>query len=158
MTHVLTLFIVIATFWAMEWVAWASHKYVMHGFLWVLHRDHHRGPRGRLQRNDAFFVIFAIPSWLCIMLGMMSASPVSVSIGAGIAVYGFAYFLVHEVFIHRRLKFWRDTKSVYWLAVRKAHMQHHRHVDREDGECFGMLWVAHRYIVDARRALGRDTP
>jgi beta-carotene 3-hydroxylase len=158
MTHVLTLVIVIATFWAMEWVAWASHKYLMHGFLWVLHRDHHRGPRGRLQRNDAFFVLFAIPSWLCIMLGMMRASPVSVSIGAGIALYGFAYFLVHEVFIHRRLKFWRNTKSVYWLAVRKAHMQHHRHVDREDGECFGMLWVAHRYIVDARQALGRSTP
>ncbi len=157
MTHLQTLFIVIATFWAMEWVAWASHKYLMHGFLWVLHRDHHRGPRGRLQRNDAFFVLFAIPSWLCIMLGMMHASPTSVSIGAGIALYGFAYFLVHEVFIHRRLKFWRDTKNVYWLAVRKAHMQHHRHVDREDGECFGMLWVARRYIVDARQALGRGT-
>lgn len=157
MTHLQTLFIVVVTFWAMEWVAWASHKYLMHGFLWVLHRDHHRGPRGRLQRNDAFFVIFAIPSWLCIMLGMMHASAISVSIGAGIALYGFAYFLVHEVFIHRRLKFWRDTKNVYWLAVRKAHMQHHRHVEREDGECFGMLWVARRYIVDARQALGRGT-
>lgn len=157
MTHLQTLFIVVMTFWAMEWVAWASHKYLMHGFLWVLHRDHHRGPRGRLQRNDAFFVLFAIPSWLCIMLGMMHASPISVSIGAGIAVYGFAYFLVHEVFIHRRLKFWRDTKNVYWLAVRKAHLQHHRHVEREEGECFGMLWVARRYIDDARQALGRGT-
>ena len=157
MIYLQTVFIVVVTFWAMEWVAWASHKYLMHGFLWVLHRDHHRGPRGRLQRNDAFFVIFAIPSWLCIMLGMMHSSPVSVSIGAGIALYGFAYFLVHEVFIHRRLKLWRDTKNVYWLAVRKAHMQHHRHVEREDGECFGMLWVARRYIVDARHVLGRGT-
>ena len=157
MIHLQTVVIVVVTFWAMEWVAWASHKYLMHGFLWVLHRDHHRGPRGRLQRNDAFFVIFAIPSWLCIMLGMMHSSPVSVSIGAGIALYGFAYFLVHEVFIHRRLKLWRDTKNVYWLAVRKAHMAHHRQVNREDGECFGMLWVARRYIVDARQALGRGT-
>jgi beta-carotene 3-hydroxylase len=158
MTLLQTLFIVAATFWAMEWVAWASHRYLMHGFLWVLHRDHHRGGRGRFQRNDAFFVLFAIPSWLCIMLGLMHASSISVSIGAGIALYGFAYFIVHEVFIHRRLKFWRDTKNVYWLAVRKAHKQHHKHLDREHGECFGMLWVARRYIVDARQALGRSTP
>lgn len=158
MIHLHTLFIVVVTFWAMEWVAWASHKYLMHGFLWVLHRDHHRGGRGRFQRNDAFFVLFAIPSWLCIMLGMMHGSSISISIGAGIALYGFAYFLVHEVFIHRRLKFWRDTQNVYWLAVRKAHKQHHKHLGREDGECFGMLWVGSSYIVDARRALGRSAP
>jgi len=30
----------------MEYVAWFTHKYVMHGFLWVLHEDHHR-PRDR---------------------------------------------------------------------------------------------------------------
>lgn len=151
------LFIVASTFLVMEWVAWASHKYLMHGLLWVLHRDHHRGPRGKLQRNDAFFVLFAIPSWLCIMLGSMHASAVSVSIGAGIALYGIAYFLVHEIFIHRRLKFWRDTKSVYWLAVRRAHLQHHRHLEREDGECFGMLWVERRFVDEARQTLGRSS-
>lgn len=92
------------------------------------------------------------------MLGMMRASSVSISIGVGIALYGAAYFLVHEVFIHRRLKFWRDTKSVYWLAVRKAHLQHHRHLGREDGECFGMLWVSRRDVLDAQQALGRGAP
>lgn len=155
MTPLEILVVVVVTFGAMEWVAWASHKYLMHGLLWVLHRDHHRGPRGRLQRNDAFFVLFAIPSWLCIMLGMMNGSTLAVAIGAGIALYGVAYFLVHEVFIHRRLKLWRDTQSVYWLAVRKAHLQHHRHVDRLDGECFGMLWVERRFVEDARQALRR---
>jgi beta-carotene 3-hydroxylase len=150
------LVFVVATFWAMEWIAWASHRYLMHGCLWVLHRDHHRGPRGRLQRNDLFFVLFAVPSWLCIMLGMMHGSAASVSIGAGIALYGVAYFLVHEVFIHRRLRLWRDTKSVYWLAVRKSHLQHHRHVEREAGECFGMLWVERRFVDAARESLGRS--
>lgn len=157
MSQLLILAIVIATFGIMEWVAWASHKYLMHGPLWVLHRDHHQGGRGRLQRNDAFFVLFAVPSWLCIMLGLMAQSNVSVAIGAGIAVYGFAYFIVHEVFIHRRLKFWRDTKNVYWLAVRKAHKQHHKHLGREEGECFGMLWVSQRYLEEARRNLGRSS-
>jgi beta-carotene 3-hydroxylase len=145
--------VLLGSFAAMEWVAWATHKYVMHGPLWILHRDHHQGSHTRLQRNDAFFVIFAIPSWLSIMLGAMNGSTVSVAVGAGIAVYGFAYFLVHEVFIHRRLKFLRDTNSPYWLAVRKAHKMHHKHLDRENGECFGMLWVTRSAIREARATL-----
>ncbi len=151
--------VVLATFLAMEWVAWLAHRYLMHGFCWFLHRDHHRREgSGRLQRNDAFFVVFAVPSWLCIMLGSMAGSRLSVAIGAGIALYGVAYALVHEVFIHRRLKFWRETHNVYWLAVRRAHMQHHRHLDSDQGECFGLLWVGGRYLDEARRLLGRSGP
>jgi len=33
--------IVLGAFLFMEFVAWFTHKYVMHGFLWVLHKDHH---------------------------------------------------------------------------------------------------------------------
>ena len=33
--------IIIVTFFLMEGVAWAAHKYIMHGFLWHLHEDHH---------------------------------------------------------------------------------------------------------------------
>lgn len=147
--------ILLGSFVAMEWVAWAAHKYLMHGVLWVLHRDHHKRERGaKLQRNDAFFVMFAVPSWLGIMLGSMNQSMPWVAMGFGIALYGVLYFLVHEVFIHKRLKFWTKTRSVYWTAVRKAHMQHHRHLDREPGECFGLLWVRQRYLDDARRTLG----
>ena len=39
----------------MEVVAWATHKYVMHGFLWHLHSDHTKGPLRLLERNDTFF-------------------------------------------------------------------------------------------------------
>jgi beta-carotene 3-hydroxylase len=145
--------VLLASFGAMEWVAWATHKYLMHGPLWILHRDHHQGSPTRLQRNDAFFVIFAVPSWLSIMLGAMHGSAVSVAVGAGIALYGVAYFLVHEIFIHRRLKFFRNTSSPYFLAVRRTHKQHHKHLDRENGECFGMLWVTPTAVREARAAL-----
>ena len=37
----LWIFIVLLTFVFMEFVAWFSHKYIMHGFLWSLHKDHH---------------------------------------------------------------------------------------------------------------------
>jgi beta-carotene 3-hydroxylase len=35
MTVLAPLLIVLATVLAMEWVAWASHKYIMHGFGWA---------------------------------------------------------------------------------------------------------------------------
>ena len=34
--------IVVAAFCTMEVVAWLAHKYIMHGLLWYLHKDHHK--------------------------------------------------------------------------------------------------------------------
>ena len=144
--------IVVGTFLFMEFVAWATHKYVMHGFLWKIHEDHHsRGP-GILEKNDLFLLIFAIPSWLLIMFGLMFKIEFLVWIGVGIAVYGVSYFLVHDVFIHRRLSWFRNSKNVYLQAIRKAHKVHHKHLVKEDGECFGMLIVPFKYLKEARRA------
>lgn len=43
----------------MEAVAWATHKYVMQGFLWVLHEHHHQA----FGRNEArsFGFLYAPP-------------------------------------------------------------------------------------------------
>lgn len=147
----LELTIVFAVFAAMEAVAWLAHRYLMHGPLWFLHDDHHRKTPGALEKNDTFFLIFAIPSWLSIMLGMMAGNGISVAVGAGIALYGLAYAIVHEVFIHQRLPYLRKTNSVYWEAVRLAHKMHHRHLDKHPGENFGMLWVHPKYIAQVRK-------
>jgi len=147
--------IVLATFWFMEFVAWFAHKYVMHGFLWKLHEDHHVKEPGFFERNDTFFLIFAIPSWLCIMLGMMAGSWIVPSIGAGIAVYGLAYFLVHEVFIHRRFKWFKNSDNLYLAAILRAHKMHHKHLGKEEGESFGMLIIHPKYLRAEREARKR---
>ena len=144
--------IVVATFVGMEFMAWATHKYVMHGFLWILHRDHHEPHEHIFERNDAFFLIFAIPSWLCIMFGMMAGNDFRLYIGMGIAVYGFAYFLVHEVFIHQRLPFFKRSDNWYLRAIRKAHKVHHKNQRKEQGESFGMLVVAAKYFREQLHA------
>jgi beta-carotene 3-hydroxylase len=135
----------LVTFFLMEGITWLTHKYVMHGFLWFLHKDHHQPEKGFFEKNDAFFVIFAIPSWLCIMLGSMNANWWVVSIGAGIAMYGFAYFLVHDIIIHQRFKLFNRSNNHYVKAIRWAHKMHHRHLNKEEGESFGMLMVAKKY-------------
>jgi beta-carotene 3-hydroxylase len=135
----------ITTFLIMEGITWLTHKYVMHGFLWYLHKDHHQQSKGFFEKNDFFFLIFAIPSWLCIMLGSMYANWWVVSIGVGITMYGFAYFLVHEIIIHQRFKLFTRSNNRYIRAIRWAHKMHHRHLNKEDGESFGMLFIAKKY-------------
>ncbi len=146
------IIITLATFGIMEFMAWSTHRFVMHGFMWYFHEDHHVPHQKIFERNDVFFLIYAIPSWLCIMLGMMNASVVSVSIGFGILLYGIAYFLVHDVLIHRRFKWFDNTDNWYFRALRKAHKVHHKNQGKEEGQCFGMLWVPMRYFKEAKKA------
>ncbi|HLD54547.1 MAG TPA: sterol desaturase family protein [Sediminibacterium sp.] len=143
--------VTLLVFVVMEGITWLTHRYVMHGFLWYLHEDHHQKGPGFWEKNDAFFVIFAIPSWLCIMLGSMNQNYWAVSIGAGIALYGFAYFLVHEIIIHQRIKLFTRSNNRYIRAIRWAHKMHHKHLHKEEGESFGMLIVAKKYWDKIRR-------
>ena len=147
----LYILITLATFCLMEPITWLTHRYVMHGFLWYLHEDHHQKGEGFFEKNDAFFIIFAVPSWLCIMLGSMHGAYWVVSIGAGIAMYGFAYFLVHEIIIHQRFKLFTRSNNRYIKAIRWAHKMHHKHLNKEEGESFGMLLVAKKYWDKIKR-------
>ena len=147
---------VIGTFIGMEGVAWLAHKYLMHGAMWFFHEDHHTHGPGFFEKNDAFFLIFALPSALGIMTGLMAGGDFKLWIGVGIAVYGLAYFLVHDVFIHQRFPWFKRTQNVYFMAIRKAHKVHHKHLAELDGECFGMLYVPPKYFREARASLQRQ--
>ena len=74
-----------------------------------------------------------------------------VSIGFGIAMYGFANFLVHDVIIHQRFKWFTRSQFRYVKVIRWAHKMHHKHINKEEGESFGMLLVAKKYWDKIRR-------
>ena len=139
--------IVFGVFLGMEGCTWVIHKYIMHGFLWVLHRDHHdHSTEGPLEKNDYFFIIFAIPAIILMYLGSQHSFNYLFYIGLGITLYGMAYFFVHDIFIHQRVNFLKKTKNPYLVAIRRAHKQHHKHTVKEHGECFGFLWVPVKYF------------
>lgn len=139
--------IFLGTFLLMEGITWCTHKYVMHGFLWYLHADHHQPKYAHIfERNDLFFVIFATPSILLIVFGIQAGVDFRVPIGAGIAAYGLCYFIVHDIVIHQRLKLFKNTKNKYLIGLRKGHKVHHKHLGKEHGECFGMLLVPFKYF------------
>jgi len=58
---------VIITAVAMEFVAFLSHKYLMHGWLWSWHEDHHnpRMVEGFFEKNDLFFLVLVKIPLLC---------------------------------------------------------------------------------------------
>jgi beta-carotene 3-hydroxylase len=119
----------------------------MHGFLWYLHADHHQPKYANIfERNDLFFVIFAIPSILLFYFGASADFDYRFFIGLGIFAYGLSYFIVHDIFIHQRFKLFKNTKNKYLIALRKGHKVHHKHLGKEDGECFGMLFVPFKYF------------
>ena len=91
----------------MEFVAWFTHKYIMHGFLWHLHKDHHHNKnKSFFELNDFFFLIFAIPGSLLLVFGSnLGLGEIPFWSGLGITLYGGAYFFVHDLFIHQELKF-----------------------------------------------------
>ncbi len=141
------LLIVLFTFILMEGATWLIHKYVMHGFLWILHRDHHdQSNEGQLERNDWFFVIFALPAIALMYAGVKQDFSSLFYVGLGITFYGMAYFFVHDVFIHQRVSLLKNTTNSYLLAIRRAHKQHHKHLGKEEGECFGFLFVPVKYF------------
>jgi beta-carotene 3-hydroxylase len=147
MDYLIYILVTLATFLIMEGITWCTHKYVMHGFLWYLHEDHHQPKyQGVFEKNDAFFVIFAIPSIALFYFGVTPELNYLFFIGLGILMYGLAYFLVHDVLIHQRFKWFKNVKNPYLLGLRKGHKVHHKHLGKEDGENFGMLVVSRKYF------------
>jgi beta-carotene 3-hydroxylase len=143
---ILYILITLATFVIMEGITWCTHKYVMHGFGWYLHEDHHQPKYANVfEKNDAFFVIGAIPSITLFYFGTVDGLNYKFFIGLGILFYGIGYFLIHDVLIHQRFKWFKTTKNKYLVGLRKAHKIHHKHLGKEDGECFGMLFVPFKY-------------
>jgi beta-carotene 3-hydroxylase len=152
MNIVLITAIIVGTFILTEFSAWANHKYIMHGLMWYFHSDHHKkNHKSWFERNDVFFLIYAIPSWLLIMFGMMNNFAWYTWVGFGIALYGLAYFFVHDIIIHQRFKILTKSKNVYVLALRRAHKMHHKHIGKYDGESFGMLFIHPKYFAEAKK-------
>jgi beta-carotene 3-hydroxylase len=95
--------------------------------------------------------MFAIPSAWLIILGAANYDWRFFA-GIGIALYGLAYFLVHDVFVHQRVKWLRVARSRYFKAMRKTHHLHHEVHTKEGAEAFGFLFVPKKYL----NKYGRD--
>lgn len=136
---VVRLLVVIVTIVLMECLSWCIHKYLFHGPLWFLHKSHHQKKESFFEWNDLFAVGFAVIS-LALMFADRHYFGNVFFVGLGISVYGVIYFIVHDWFVHRRLKTFSSSNS-YLMAVRKAHKIHHKNRNKKQGKAFGLLFV-----------------
>ncbi|TWO31932.1 beta-carotene hydroxylase [Seonamhaeicola sediminis] len=151
MQTILWIIIFLAAYCTMEFMAWFTHKYIMHGFLWSLHKDHHKKDHDSwFERNDLFFIFYAVVSISCILLWKFNDFWAGLPIGLGILAYGISYFIVHDIFIHQRFKMFRNINNWYAKGVRRAHKIHHKNIGKKDSECFGMLFVPFKYFKEAK--------
>lgn len=149
MDILLYILVTIGAYVGMEFIAWFTHKYVMHGILWIWHEDHHKPhheKEGFFEKNDLFFLVFAVPSAACYMAGSMTTHFWLFFVGVGISLYGLTYFLIHDVYIHRRFKWFKQLDNKYSRAILRAHGSHHSKHTKEDCEDFGLLVVNNKYF------------
>ena len=130
---------------AMEFVAWSSHKYIMHGFGWGWHRDHHEPHDNLLEKNDLFAIFGAGMSISAFVIGspmIMGASAWEPAtwIGLGILFYGIIYTLVHDGLVHQRYFKWVPRKG-YAKRLVQAHKLHHATIGKEGGVSFGFVFA-----------------
>ena len=142
----------VAAFAAMEPVTAATHRFVMHGFGIGLHRSHHRRTHDGWEANDAYPVMFAAVVCVGLWVGFHAPHLADlVPIGVGITAYGAAYALVHDVYIHRRLRWFGDRHPEVLERLAAAHELHHRF----GGAPFGMLVPIVPAAVKARASAER---
>lgn len=129
------IFIVFFVFVAMEFVSYLVHRFVYHGFLWLIHKSHHTKRDGPFELNDLFPLVFASITMVLIFTGLESREGRDlVAAGIGMTLYGFVYFFIHDLYVHRRAK-WLRFRSPLLMKIKKAHAVHHRH----GGEPYGLL-------------------
>jgi beta-carotene 3-hydroxylase len=138
--------IAIGTFLFWEFVAWFTHKYIMHGVLWVWHKSHHSVHNHALEQNDWFAVVFSVPSIGLFYYGsVVSYNPYLIAVGLGIFFYGVFYIVFHDFLVHQRIKWRLKKKSKYLERMINAHYIHHSKHSKEDCEAFGFLYAPKKY-------------
>lgn len=155
MIQLLWIFVAFA---GMELVAWSNHKYIMHGFLWKWHKDHHRKDNRqplpqqteerKPEKNDLFFLIYALPAIVLLIIGLSKENATLISLGTGISLYGLLYFGIHDLVIHQRLPLrigWLQ-RSAYLNALIRAHKAHHQPKNKKDFSNYGLLLFPRSYF------------
>ncbi|MDX5337929.1 MAG: sterol desaturase family protein [Cyclobacteriaceae bacterium] len=131
----------------MELSGWFIHKYLMHGPLWMIHKTHHQPSKSFFELNDLFSLLFGGIAVVLILVGAENLD-FRFWIGIGISIYGMLYFFLHDVLVHRRLKWFERPKSQFLKAVFRAHQAHHKTNKKDDAISFGLFLFPKKFLKE----------
>lgn len=134
--------IALAALALMEGVAYVAHRWVMHGFMWWLHKSHHEPRAGVFEANDWFAVMGALPAIGLIYAGtVLGFGSALMWLGIGITGYGIIYFGFHDVIVHRRVPVSWVPRSRYMKRIVQAHRLHHVVETKAGTVSFGFIYA-----------------
>lgn len=137
----------------MEMVAYVTHRWIMHGPGWFIHRSHHRQRKGVFEANDLYALLFASPSILLLYGGVnLGWESWTIAVGAGIAAYGLIYFGFHDVIVHQRLSHRYVPRSAYMKRIVQAHRLHHATESKHGAVSFGFIWAPRPEVLKQQLA------
>ena len=144
-------FYLLAGFAGMEIISYLVHRYLFHGLLWPLHQTHHRPGESLFEWNDLFSLVFAGLSIYLMFIGSESIlTSWEFPVGTGIALYGLLYFIIHDLYTHRRF-IPISSDSRFMQLIKRAHQNHHQSVDKEGCEPYGLFLFPYRDYKDRIR-------
>lgn len=130
---------VLLGFAGMEVVSYLVHRFIFHGLLWKIHQSHHKPAHGLFELNDIFSLFFSAVSIYLMYRGLGTPlHSTSFALGTGIAIYGVLYFIIHDLFAHKRFVPFKSDSKIMRL-IRSAHQRHHQSVDKEGQEPYGLF-------------------
>jgi beta-carotene 3-hydroxylase len=135
--------IFLVTFLVMELFSYFVHRFVYHGGAWFIHKSHHSPRKGMFEWNDIFPALFASITAPFVMYAVGASRSLELSaVALGITAYGLVYFIVHDLYVHRRMKRFRVRIPIL-RTLKQAHAVHHRY----GGEPYGLLFFASPRMV-----------
>jgi len=138
----------LAGFAGMEIISYLSHRFLFHGILWKIHQTHHSAGHKWFELNDLFTVIFASISIYLLVTG--SSSPTQhwhFGTGLGIALYGILYFIIHDLYTHKRFFPFKSNSRLMRL-IKKAHQNHHQSSGKKGNEPYGLFLFPYKNYED----------
>ncbi|MHA6334113.1 sterol desaturase family protein [Qipengyuania sp. CAU 1752] len=147
--------IVLTSVAGMELFAWWAHKYVMHGWGWAWHRDHHEPHDKTLEKNDLFAVVFGTIVFVMFAVGYYVSDALWWT-AFGITIYGLIYTVVHDGLVHQRYFRWVPRRG-YAKRLVQAHKLHHATVGKEGGVSFGFVVARNPVRLKEELRLQRET-
>lgn len=126
-------------FVGMEIISYLVHRFVFHGLLWQIHRSHHEPNHGLFELNDLFSLFFGGVSLFLMYEGLNAPlQSAGFAIGTGIAFYGILYFIIHDLFAHKRFMPFKSDSRIMRL-IRHAHQRHHQSIEKDGQEPYGLF-------------------
>lgn len=146
--------IVLGALIGMELFAWTAHKYIMHGWGWAWHRDHHEPHGNTFERNDLFAVVFGTINAGMYISGSLYWDAMWWA-ALGVSLYGVIYAFIHDGLVHQRFFRWVPKKG-YAKRLVQAHKLHHATIGKEGGVSFGFVFARDPQVLKAELKQQRD--